>query len=121
MPVFFFDWRFSNGRTLFATASNTPGKTSCHLLERLQRRLAVEHIRAMIVVQYPGYSYIRMHPRPDYVEDVLRCARDMGYGVVDERESLSQIVQQSIAKLREHYVMSPTGTYGTCPRRATRS
>jgi hypothetical protein len=36
----------------------------------------------------------------------------MGYGVVDEREPLSQIVQQSIAKLREHYVMSPSGTYG---------
>ena len=112
MQRFFFDWWFSNGRTLYETASDTPGKTSCYLLERLQQRLAVDRIPAMIVVQYPGYSYIRMRPRADHVEDVLRCARDLGYEVVDEREHLSKLAQQSIARLREYYVMSPTGSYG---------
>ena len=112
MQRFFFDWWFSNGRAVYEAASEVSGKSSCYLLERLQERLAAEHIPAMIVVQYPGHSYIRRRPRPDYVEDVLRCARELGYEVVDERDPMSAIARQSIASLQEHYVMSPEGGYG---------
>jgi lysophospholipase L1-like esterase len=109
---FFFDWWYSHGVVHFEQASNAPGETSCYLLARLQRQLAAVDAAGVVVIQYPGYTYVRAHPRPAYVLRALQCARELGYEIVDEFDHITAIASQSINKLQEQYVMSPEGGYG---------
>jgi hypothetical protein len=106
------DYWYSGNGPRYVKVSDTPARTSCYALERLQQKLAAERIPAILVVQHFWWSYSRGYPRPSYVEDVLSCAQALGFTVIDEFDSLSEIAARSIAELQEHYVKSPEGTYG---------
>jgi hypothetical protein len=106
---FFHDWWFSKAGLHF---ENKPDRTSCYLLERLQKQLASDGVAGLVVLQYPGWSYVHGRPRGAHVEKVLGCARSLGYEIVDEFDHLSAVARQSIDMLKEHYVISPEGTFG---------
>jgi hypothetical protein len=103
----FRDWWYSGGGPQYVRASSVPDETSCYLFGRLQTRLVAQNVAGIVVFQYGGWSYSRGFPRPRYVEEVLRCARDVGYQIVDEYEPMSSIAKQSVEALKENYVMSP--------------
>jgi hypothetical protein len=106
-------WWFTGPGMRFEQVSQAPVKTSCHMLERLHRRLAAEDIVGVVVLQYSGWLYSSGKRRPWYMEQVLGCARQLGYDVVDEFEPVDAIARQSLDRLKQHYVMDRTGSrYG---------
>jgi hypothetical protein len=96
----------------FQQVSDTPVETSCHMLRRLQDQLAPRGITSVAVFQYSGWAYARRRPRPDYMQAVARCARDLGYEVVDEFDHVAALAQTSLEPLKQLYVMSPEGNHG---------
>jgi lysophospholipase L1-like esterase len=110
----FYDWWFSSGAgAQFQHVENVPEDVTCYLLDRLKKELDAAGARGVVVSQYGGWTYARGEDRPTYMQSIAACARRDGYLVVDEYDSLAQIAQESVERLKEYYVMSAGGTsYG---------
>ena len=106
------DFWYSGEGPGYVRASNVPAKTSCHMLERLQDALAPHNIPAIVVLQYGGWIYARAGRRPHHVDEVLRCARDLNYAIVDEFNQLSALARASLSDLKQNYVMAGENVYG---------
>src|SRR5262249_39007898 len=106
------DFWYSGEGPGYVRASNVPAKTSCHMLERLQDALAPQNMPAIVVLQYGGWIYARAGRRPHHVAEVLRCARDLTYVIVDEFDQLSAIARASLEDLKQNYVMAGENVYG---------
>ena len=106
------DFWYSGEGPGYVRASNVPAKTSCHMLERLQDALAPQNIPAIVVLQYGGWIYARAGRRPHHVDEVLRCARDLNYAIVDEFNQLSALARASLSDLKQNYVMAGENVYG---------
>lgn len=100
------DWWFAGGHTQFDLVSNNADKTSCYLLERLQKKLKSANARGLVVLQYGGPIFAKGEKRQDYVTNFLDCARAQGYETVDEYDALSTIAKRSIEELKKNYVMA---------------
>jgi hypothetical protein len=106
-------WWFTGPGMRFEQVSQAPVKTSCHTLERLHRRLVAEDMVGVVVLQYSAWLYSSGKRRPWYMEQVLGCARQLGYEAVDEFDHVDAIARQSLDRLKQHYVMDGTGSrYG---------
>jgi hypothetical protein len=67
----------------------------------------------VVVLQYSAWLYSSGKRRPWYMEQVLGCARQLGYEAVDEFDHVDAIARQSLDRLKQHYVMDGTGSrYG---------
>jgi hypothetical protein len=106
------DFWYSGEGPGYVRASSVPAKTTCHMLERLQDVLAPQNIPAIVVLQYGGWIYARAGRRPHHVDEVLRCARDLNYVIVDEFDQLSAIARASLEDLKQNYVMAGENVYG---------
>ena len=106
-------WWFTGPGMRFEQVSQAPVETSCHMLERLHRRLAAEDIVGVVVLQYSAWLYSSHKPRPWYMEQVRACAGKLGYDVVDEFDHVDAIARESLDRLKQHYMMDPSGkVYG---------
>jgi len=106
-------WWFTGPGMRFEQVSQAPVKTSCHMLEQLHQRLVAEDSVGMVVLQYSGWLYSSAKRRPWYMEQMLGCARQLGYDVLDEYEQLDAIARQSLDRLKQNYVMDRTNSrYG---------
>jgi hypothetical protein len=88
----------------FERAVNDPVKTTCYVLERLRNALEPQNIPALLVVQYGGGIYSRGSPRPIHVDEVLRCAHDLRFAIVDEFDRLSGVARVALSDLKQYYV-----------------
>jgi hypothetical protein len=66
----------------------------------------------MVVMQYGAWIYARAGRRPAHVEEVIRCARDLNYVIVDEFDQLLAIARESLPDLKQYYVMAGENVYG---------
>jgi hypothetical protein len=82
------------------------------MLEQLQDALAPQNIPVIVVLQYGGWLYARGGRRPHHVDEVLRCARNLNYAIVDEFDQLSAIARASLPDLKQNYVMAGENVYG---------
>jgi hypothetical protein len=107
------DWWYSdvNGQRYVRTANN-PIAVTCHLLERLQSRLTADGIRGIVVAQYGSPTYLGRQARSIEADSVLECARDIGYEVVDEYDSLNTVAARSAVELESYYVVLDRGGAG---------
>jgi hypothetical protein len=105
------DYWYTGGGPGYERATNVPVKTTCYALERLQRALSSQNIPSIVVMQYGGWHYARGGRRPAHVDDVIRCAHELGYVVVDEFDRLSAIAA-SLSHLKQNYVMAGENVYG---------
>jgi lysophospholipase L1-like esterase len=106
------DYWYSGDGPGYELATNAPAKTTCYALERLQSALSPQNIPSIVAVQYGGWIYARAGRRPAYVDEVLRCARNLNYVIVDEFDQLSAIARASLPDLKQNYVMAGENVYG---------
>jgi hypothetical protein len=106
------DWWMSEVGQIFTRIRNNPIAVSCYVLTRLQEKLAPLGIRGVAVVQHGGQTYARNELRSYQADEVTKCAREQGYEVVDEYDSLNAIARRSIDELKLHYVMHEANVYG---------
>jgi len=100
------DYWYTGGGPGYELATNVPVKTTCYILERLHRVLSSQSIPALVVMQYGGWIYSRAGRRPAHVDEVLRCARELDYVIVDEFDQLSAIARASLSDLKQNFVMA---------------
>lgn len=78
---------------------------TCRLLARLQGKAKQQGIKTVLFMQHGGVLIIKLdHPYPD-AQQVMECARAVGFKVVDEHPSLRAITMAKAAALRDYYVM----------------
>src|SRR5437870_1520732 len=92
---------------------NNPSVVTCYLITRLQNTLALSAIRGVVVVQHGGGIVAHNQARSAEADTLIRCAREAGYEIVDEYDSLNAVARRSLDELKRHYVMHDGGqTYG---------
>jgi hypothetical protein len=107
------DWWMSELGHTYKRVRNDPAAVSCHVLGRLRAKLEPAGVRGVIVVQHGGWIFSRNEERAYQTDQVIRCAREQGYEVVDEYDSINRIARRSIDELKQLYVMHGGGkTYG---------
>lgn len=102
----FMDWWYTGDGPQFTRSGADAAAVTCHLLERLQPRLASTETRGIVLMQYGGFVFAGQRGRPAHVQQVLDCAKKLGYPIVDEFDSLDVIAKRSIADLKKNYVMA---------------
>src|SRR5207244_539866 len=108
------DWWFSeiNGQR-HERVGNNPSAVTCHLITRLHDTLAASAIRGIVVIQHGGWIFARNEPRSIQADTVIKCAREAGYEIVDEYDSLNAVARRSLDELKLLYMMHDGGrTYG---------
>lgn len=107
---YFPDWWLTAHGLQFERAAAISGQSSCYALQRLHDKLSQDGILGLIVVQYTGFMYWRERPRAAYTQEVIDCAKRIGYDIADEFDAMSAIAHESIALLKQHYVMTANNT-----------
>jgi lysophospholipase L1-like esterase len=93
----------------YETSGADPVDVSCRLLARLEERTAAAGIDLVVVLQH-GAAAAREGARPAHAEAIIGCAESLGIHVIDEFESLQDLIRSNDADvLRDLYAVRPDG------------
>lgn len=95
----------SHAAQTYEKVANNPIQVSCYLFRRLGAKLSATDTRGLLVLQHGGWVQARQHDRSYDADELIQCAAEAGFGVVDEFDSLRTIVEGSLSELQSHYVM----------------
>ena len=107
----FRDFWFTGSGLTFDVAHDDGAGASCHALSRLAPQLAAAGARGLVVMQYEGLHHID-GKRPADVEKVLACARNLGFGIVDQFDRLTAVARASADQLKTYYMMHAKWSFG---------
>lgn len=106
------DWWYSSKDAQYTKSGADPAAASCYALRRLRERLAANSVPGIVVMQYNGRHYVIRRPLDPEVKETIRCARELGYAIVDEHPRLAAVTERSADELKKLYVMYPNGAFG---------
>jgi hypothetical protein len=108
-----------------ATPEGIGEEITCLLLKRLAERTEHEHIRLILVAQYPYSDF--PEPQPPSSVAVLKCARDLGIETIDTWRPLAELYASDRARFGLQFVrqtdaphMSAIGNKGIAAQIAKR-
>lgn len=78
-------------------------QVTCLLLERLKPVIDREKIRALLFMQYYAPTILENDEPPEEPRQVMACARQLGYEVVDHFASLKALARQDKEAMRRYY------------------
>ena len=78
-------------------------EVTCLLLERLKPVIDREKIRALLFMQYYAPSILENEEAPEDPRQVMACARELGYEVVDQFASLKALARADMEAMRRYY------------------
>ena len=78
-------------------------QVTCLLLERLKPVIDREKIRALLFMQYYAPTILENEEAPEDPRQVMGCARELGYEVVDHFPSLKALARENKEAMRRYY------------------
>jgi hypothetical protein len=106
-----FYWYGSSGEEVFERVANDPAGVTCALLKRLRTQAVAEGVRTLLFMQYGWQTVIENEVPNENAERVLACARELGFEIVDQFQSLRALAVSDWQAMTDLYAKEGDG-YG---------
>lgn len=104
-------WYGSSGEEVFERVDNDPAGVTCALLERLKAQAAANGVRTLLFMQYGWQTVIENEAPNENAQRVSACAREAGFELVDQFQSLRAMAVADRQAMTDLYAKEGDG-YG---------
>jgi len=99
------DFWYGGEKREYVKANNDPVQVTCLLLERLKKQADAMQVRTLLFMQYYALDVIEKDQQPADARQVMTCAGQAGYEVVDHFASLRVLARSNANAMRDYYIV----------------